>query len=97
MGEGASLASGHHGAHDDAVMGERIMKHEITRSEQCPDRRDIGRMPAHEGLTAALPVVLRQGALEGAVYGPLAGDETACMARDRLRWRCSRLRRVPEA
>ena len=82
MGEGASLASGHHGAHDDAVMGERIMKHEITRSEQCPDRCDIGRMPAHKGQTAALPVVLRQGAFEGAVDGPLARDETACRGGD---------------
>ena len=82
MGEGASLASGHHGAHDDAVMGERIMKHEIPRSEQCPDRRDIGRMPAHKGQTAALPVVLGQGALERAVDGSLAGDETACRRGD---------------
>ncbi len=84
MGEGASLASGHDGAHDDAVMGKRIMKHEIPRSEQRPDRRDIGRMPAHKGQTAALPVVLRQGALEGAVDGPLAGDETACRGGDAI-------------
>jgi hypothetical protein len=75
--EGSPLASRHHGAHDDAVVRERVVQHEISGSEKRRDRSDIGRVSAHISQTAALPVMVGQRPLERAMDGPLAGDQSA--------------------
>jgi hypothetical protein len=78
MREGAALAPRHHRAHDDAVMRESVVQHEVSWSEQRRDGGDVGRVPAYIGQTAALPVMVRQRGLEFGMDGPLAGHKPAC-------------------
>ncbi len=64
-------------AHDDAVVGERVMDHEVARAEKRPDRRHVGGVPADEGQRGLLAVVGGERRLERPMHRPLAGDEPA--------------------
>ena len=77
VGERAALGLRQLRAHDDAVVGERIVDDEVARAEEGADRRNVGGVPADERQACLLAVVAGERRLERPMDGALAGDQPA--------------------
>ena len=68
-------------AHDDAVVGERIVDDEIARADQGADCRHVGGVSADKRQACVLAIVVCKRRLQRAVDRPLARDKTAGRSR----------------
>ena len=82
MREGPTLRARQLRAHDDAVVGERVVDDEVARAEEGGDRRDVGRVPTDEGETRFLLIVFSERRFERPVHRPFACYEPARRGRD---------------
>ena len=48
VGEGAAPGSGEHRALQEAVVGQCVVQHEVSRADHVPDHGFVGGMAAHE-------------------------------------------------